>query len=768
MTQIVKVLKKILCIALLPALLCIALQAAAMESFVIKDIRLEGLQRISPGTVFNYLPVKIGDTFDAAKSVESVKALFKTGLFEDVKVERDGDVLVLKLREREAIAKITFTGNKDIKTDDLKKALKEIGFAEGEVYDKSKLDKVTQELQRQYFAQGKYGVKVDSKVTKLDGNRVAIDINISEGRVARIKEINIVGNKSFSNKTLLKKFKLTTPTMFSFFTRSDQYSKQKLAADLETLRSFYLDRGYINFSVDSTQVSITPDRSSVYVTINVTEGDRFSISDVKLAGELIVPKEKLFEAVKTRNGMTFSRKEVTESSKAITDLLGDQGYAFANVNAIPKIDNTNKTVALTYFVDPGKRVYVRRINFFGNTKTRDEVLRREMRQLEGSWLSTSKVERSKVRLQKLGYFSSVNVETPPVPGTTDQVDVNFTVVEKPNGNLLLGLGFSQTQGVIFNSSVTQDNFLGSGKRVDFAFNNSDVNRTYRLGYLNPYWTIDGISRGFNIGYTETNASSANITTYDSTVANGGMTLGIPLTEYNTLNAGISYEHTELSNLTFAATQVRDFVAREGNQFNTIRVTGSFAYDTRNKAVLPDRGTLHRISLEVATPGGDLEYYKAYYEARWFYPLSEKYTMAFSGRLGYGNSYGSTTEFPFFENFYAGGPRSVRGYKENTLGPKDSNNLALGGNFLVLGNAELILPVPFLTDVESVRLTAFLDTGNVYGPKESIDASALRMSTGISGLWLSPFGVLTVSMAAPFNTQPGDDTQFFQFTFGTSF
>lgn len=754
--------------ALYVTLFAILVTPAFAESFVIQDIRLKGLTRIAPGTVFNYLPVKVGDTFDDRRSADAIKALFKTGLFEDVQLEREGDVLVVIVKEREAISQITFSGNDNMKTEDLTKALKEVGFAEGEVYDKSKLDKVTQELKRQYFAQGKYGVRIDTKVTKLDGNRVAIAIDVSEGKTARIRQINIVGNKAFEDKDLLKQFKLSTPTMFSFFTKNDQYSKQKLAADLESLRSYYLDRGYVNFNVDSTQVSITPDKSDVYVTVNVSEGDLFTVSDVKLSGQLIVPQEDLFKVVSIRKGMTFSRKLVTESSKGITERLGDEGYAFANVNAVPDIRNEEKTVAITYFIDPGKRTYVRRINFYGNTRTRDEVLRREMRQLEGAWISTSKINRSKVRLQRLGYFESVNVETPAVPGTTDQVDVNFTVVERASGNLLLGLGFSQSQGVIFNSQVTQDNFLGSGKRLDFAFNNSEVNRTYRLGYLNPYWTVDGVSRGIHAGYRETDAADANVTQYNSTVLNAGAEFGIPLTEYNTLNLGLDFENTQLDLGAFASEQVRDFVDREGDEFNTVRFTGSFAYDTRNKAILPDRGTLHRIRTEVAIPGGDLEYYKVDYDARWFYPVTSKYTLALQGRVGYGDSYGDTEVFPFFENFYAGGPRSVRGFEDNTLGPKDSRNDALGGNLLVVGNAEVILPVPFLQDIESLRITGFVDAGNVYGVDEDFDAGLIRYSAGLAGLWLSPFGVLTVSVAQPFNTQDGDSEQPFQFTFGTTF
>ena len=757
--------------------------AVAKDSFIVKDIRVEGLERISPGTVFNYLPIRVGDEFDASRSAEAVRALFKTGFFRDVRLEREGDVLVVIVSERETIAEITVTGNKDIGTEDLLEGLKKIGFAEGGVFDRSLLDKVEQELRRQYFSQGKYGVKLDSQVKKLGANRVAVTIAITEGRAARIKQINIVGNRAYSDKALIKKFKLTTPTLFSFFTKSDQYSKQKLSADLEALRSHYLDHGYINFNIDSTQVSITPDKSDIYITINVSEGDRYTLSEVKLAGDLIVPQDDLFPLVMTKRGMVFSRKAVTQTSTNLTERLGDEGYAFANVNAVPEIDNAKKTVALSYFIDPGKRVYVRRINFSGNTKTRDEVLRREMRQLEGAWFSTSKVNRSKVRLQRLGFFEEINVETPPVLGTTDQVDANFAVTERASGNLLLGLGFSQTQGLIFNTQITQDNFLGTGNRVKFAFNNSDVNRIFALGYTNPYYTPQGISRGFDVSYRETDAARANVVRFDSKVLSGGINFGIPVTEYQFVNLGLAYEDTEIDvGSGVVSGQVREFIGCpedpsidcEPKQFNVLRFNTSFAYDTRNKALLPDSGVLHRVRAEAAIPGGDLRYYKLEYDTHWYYPLVEDYILALRGLVGYGDGYGETEELPFFENFYAGGPRSVRGYEENTLGPEGGDGRALGGNFKVVGNAEIILPVPFLQDVKSVRVAAFVDMGNVFGRgdvfgrSDDIDPGELRLSAGLSGIWLSPFGVLSVSIAQPFNKQPGDETQPFQFTFGASF
>lgn len=753
------------------ALFILNVGVQAAEKFVIEDIRIEGLERITPGTVFNYLPVQVGDEFDDALSADAVRSLFETGFFNDVRLERDGNVLVVVVEERPSIGSITVTGNKDIKTEDLMTGLRQVGFAEGRVFDQSLLDKVEQELRRQYFSLGKYAVKLDTEVNELDNNRVGISINISEGKTARIKEINIVGNEAFDSDDLVDEFSLTTPTLFSFITKSDQYSRQKLAGDLEALRSYYLDRGYVNFNVDSTQVSITPDKKDIYITINVTEGEQFSIDEIKLAGELILPKEELIEQIEVYRGDVFSRKKVQTTGSNLTDALGNKGYAFANVNAIPEIDDENKTVDLTFFIDPGKRAYVRRITFSGNSKTRDEVLRREMRQQESAWVSTKKIERGKVRLQKLGYFRNVNVETPAVPGTTDQVDVNYSVEEMPSGNLLAGVGFSQSQGLIFQTSVTQDNFLGSGKRVSFSFNNSDVNRRFGLGYTNPYYTVDGISRGFNAFYQETDAFEANITQFDSTVWGGGVNFGVPISEFNFLRFNLDYENTEIeANPAFASREVIDFIDEKGGQFDILRFGSSFTYDSRNKAILPDSGTLQRIRGEVALPflGDSLEFYKVDYRQEWFFPLIEDYILNLNSQVGYGDGLGDTDELPFFENFYAGGPRTVRGYEENTLGPLDSRGRPLGGNLKLVAGAEVILPVPFLRDVESVRVSGFFDAGNVYAPEDDVDLGELRYSAGLSGIWISPFGVVSVSIAAPIGSQSEDDTQPFQFTFGTSF
>ncbi len=743
-------------------------KAAAQEPFVVEEIRLEGLQRISAGTVFNYLPISVGDRVDSSRTAEAIRALFKTGFFRDVTIEREGNTLIIFLRERPSIASIEFSGNKTIETEDLEKSLNNVGFTTGRVFDRSIFDSVEQELRRAYFDQGRYGVRITSTVTPLERNRVAVNFDVAEGKVAKIKQINIVGNEVVDDDDLLDLFKSTTPKFWSFLTKSDQYSKQKLAADLETLRSYYLDRGYISFNIDSTQVSLTPDKQSVYVTINITEGGLFSVSEVKLAGNLIVEPEELFDLVKIRQGDVFSRKLVTETSKELTDRLGAEGYAFANINAVPEIDEENKSVALTFFIDPGKRVYVRRINFKGNTKTQDEVLRREMRQAEGAWISTSAIERSKTRLERLAYFEQVNVETPAVPGTNDQVDVNFTVKEKPAGNLLLGAGFSQAQGVVIQTSVTQENVAGSGKRASFTFNNSDVSRNFSFSWLNPYWTDDGISRGFEAFYRKTDAFEANLADYNLDELGTGITFGIPISEFNTVNFGATIENTKFKPGDTASNEVFAFENEVDGEYNTLTLSVSHTNDTRDNRLLPNRGQLTRISADVATPGLDLSYYKLRLLHQRVLPLFKDFALALEGEVGYGDGYGNTEDLPLTKNYFAGGLRSVRGFEANTLGPRDSNGEPLGGSVKLVGNAELIIPLPFVTNTRTFRLTAFLDAGTVYGPNEDVDLEKLRYSTGITAVWLSPLGPMTVSIAAPLKKEPRDETQPFQFTFGTTF
>jgi outer membrane protein insertion porin family len=742
--------------------------ARAGETFVIDDIRLEGLQRISAGTVFNYLPVQVGDTLDSSRIAEAIRALYQTGFFSDVSLGREGATLVVSVVERPSIAEIEFAGNKSVETDRLLESLKQVGFATGQVFNRSTFDQVERELQRTYFSLGKYAAEIESTVTPLERNRVAVRFDISEGQVAKIRKINIVGNEVFDDDELLDLFKLKTSGFLTLFTSADQYSKQKLAADLETLRSYYLDRGYINFNIDSTQVSITPDKKDIYITINISEGGRYTIKDIKLAGDLIVPKEELFPKILLNRGDVFSRQRVTDTTERLTERLGEEGYAFANVNAIPEIDEQEQEVALTFFIDAGKRVYVRRINFKGNTKTRDEVLRREMRQMEGAWISTRAVERSKERLERLGYFSEVNVETPPVPGTADQVDIDISVVEQPSGSFIAGLGFSQAQGIVVNASISQENFLGSGNRVKAVFNNSEINRTFSVSYLDPYFTIDGISLGLDAFYEDIDAAAANISEYTLDRIGTSVRLGFPTSEFDFLTLGLTPEREKLQLSANPSEELVAFETANGNTFDQLLFTTSWSRDGRNRRIFPDRGTLNRISSEVAIPGSDLTFYKLTYRNQTFVPLYPPYTLMFGAEVGYGDGYGSSKELPLIDNFFAGGIRSVRGFEANTLGPRDSRDKPLGGSFKLIGNAELLLPIPFVKEIKSVRLSSFFDIGNVFASVDDFDVSELRYSVGIGGTWLSPLGPLTISFAIPLNDQPGDETQPLQFTFGTSF
>lgn len=741
--------------------------AWSFDAFVIKDIRVEGLERISLGTVLNYLPVSVGETFDASRSAGTIRALFKTGFFNDIRLRMEDDVLVVAVEERPAIATVKINGNKDITTEQLKDALKSVGLSEGSIFDRSSLEKMKLELERQYFGQGKYSVKVQSTVTDLADNRVDIVIDIDEGGVARIRRINVIGNKAFSDDELLDGFELSPRTMFSFFSDSDQYSSRKLSGDLETLRSHYLDNGYINFSIDSTEVSITPDKSDVYVTINVTEGDKYTVSGVQLAGDLIVPEEELRKLITVGAGDVFSRRAATQSAAAISERLGKEGYAFSNVNPSPKVDKDKREVELVFMVDPGRRIYVRRLNVAGNTKTEDEVIRREVRQMEGGWISTDKVNLSRTRLDRLGFFEEATVETPAVPGVADQVDVNFTVKERPSGSLTAGVGYSQSQGFLVNASISQNNVLGTGKRVSATVNNSSVNRTYSFSYTNPYYTLDGISRGFSIFSRKTDAGQTSVVDYTTDVKGVSVDYGFPMSEFNTANLSLGYEKTNIKTTSGTPQSIFDFIAENDDQFDIYKLTAGFTHDTRNRAILANRGVLHSISSEISLPGSGLEYYKLRYRALKYLPLHGDFTLLLKGDVGYGDSYGDTTELPFFENFYTGGPESVRGYSSNSLGPQEDGN-ARGGALKTVGNLEFIFPLPFAADNKSLRVSTFFDIGNVFAGVNDFDSGELRQSAGVSILWFTPIAPMTFSLAWPLNAQNDDDTERFQFTLGSFF
>ena len=739
----------------------------AQDTFVIEDIRLEGLQRISPGTVFNYLPLQIGDEVDSARSAEAIHVLFQTGFFEDVRLEREGGTLLVSLVERPSIASVDFEGNRTITTEVLSEQLNQIDFAVGRVFNRSVFDRVEQELRRAYFASGRYGVRIQSTVTPLERNRVAVHFDISEGRVAKIKRINVVGNHAFEEEDLLDLFELGSTGLWSVFTRSDQYSKQKLAADLEALRSHYLDRGFVNFTIDSTQVSITPDKKDVYITINVTEGGQFRVSEVQLGGELLVDESELFERVKIRRGDVFSRTLITETTTSLAKRLGDEGYAFANINAVPQVDEAEKEVALTFFIDPGQRVYVRRINFSGNTETRDEVLRREMRQMEGAWMSTSAIARSRERLERLGYFERVSVETPPVPGTSDQVDLDFDVVEVPSGNLSFGAGLSQDSGVILSSELSHRNFLGSGNRLSLVFNNSKSRRNFSFSWFNPYYTDDGVSRGFQGAYRITDASERNLADYSLDELSGGFSFGFPVSEYDAIDLRVIGGLTEFETADDASREVRDFEELVGRRFTSLRTELSWSTDSRDNIILPRQGSLTAISGEAGVPVGELTYYKLVLRHQHFIPLPRDFIFAFEGELGYGDGYGDFDDLPLIHHFYAGGPRSVRGFESNTLGPRDSLDDPLGGSVMFAGQTELVVPMPFIAS-NQFRFAAFWDFGQVYSSADDFDFEELRTSTGVAMKWISPLGPMSFSLAYPINDESSDETQPFQFSIGTTF
>jgi outer membrane protein insertion porin family len=685
-----------------------------------------------------------------------------------VELQREGGVLAVIVQERPAISSIDIKGNEDIESEPLLDSLKDIGLAEGNVFDRSLLEKVELELERQYYSRGKYGVKIETTVTPLERNRVDILIDVSEGAVAKIREINIVGNKVYDDETLLDQLEQSTPNWLSFYSKDDQYSKQELAADLETLRSWYQDRGYIKFNVDSTQVSITPDKKDIYITINITEGQLYKVREIKLSGDLVIAPEELFPMFRINAGEVFSRKRVTDTVTRISDRLGNEGYAFANVNTVPDVNEKTREVDLTFFVDPGKRVYVRRVNFAGNTKTRDEVLRQEMRQMEGGWFSAEKVERSRARLQRTGFFEEVNVETPAVPASTDQVDVDYSVTEQPSGSVSVGLGFAQSSGIILNGSISQDNFFGTGRRVDASINNSSVTKVFSGSYTNPYYTVDGISRGFGASFRETNADEADLSNYSTDSYGVNVTYGFPLSEHNFFRFTISADSLKLKNTEFSSREVREFVADHGEDFKSLSLSSSLGHDTRNRRIFPSQGGERRISVDAKVPGSELEYYKIDLRIQEFVPLTKLFIFNAKLDIGYGDGYGDFDNLPFFANYFAGGVRSVRGWEDFSLGPRDDENDPLGGSFKTVGNLQIVFPPPFLTDSNSVRLSTFYDIGNVFPGAEDFETSDLRMSVGLGLTWLSPVGPLAISIAQPLNDKSGDDVQKIQFTLGAGF
>ncbi len=744
-----------------------ALQAAgayAFDPFVVKDIRIEGIQRTEAGTVFSYLPVKVGETMTDDKAAQAIRSLFATGFFQDVTLEVDGGVLIVTVQERPSISQIEINGAKEFNKDDLLKGLRSIGLSEGRIFDRGLIEKAEQELKRQYISRGRYSANVTTTSTPQERNRVAVKIDIVEGDVAKIRQISIIGSQVFKEKELLSLFKLETPGIMSWLNGNDQYSRQKLSADLETMRSHYLDRGYLEFTLDSTQVSITPDKRDVYITIGITEGPQFIVSDVKVAGEMLISEAEVLKLVKIKSGDIFSRTRLNESSKAISDRLGNEGYAFANINAVPEVDKEKRRVAFTFFLDPGRRVYVRRINVSGNTRTRDEVIRREMRQLEGGWYSADRITKSKQRVDRLGYFTDVNVETPSVPESTDQVDVNIDVKEKPTGNIVFGAGYGQAEGVILTTGVSQQNVFGSGNHLALQLNTSKLNRVVSLSFTQPYWTVDGVSRGFDVYKRTLDPSALSIGQYQTSTLGGQLRFGVPITESDTVLFGLGYESTSITTLADTPLRILDYVNTFGTQNTALLGTIGWARDSRDSAIYPTRGGIQRFNVESGLPGGTLQFYKIGYENQRFFPLTSDFVILLSGDIGYGAGLDGKP-LPFFRNYYAGGVSSVRGFRTSTLTPKDSNGAPVGGSKKMIGKSEILFPIPGMRNDKSIRGSAFLDTGMTG---EAYTFGEFRASAGLALAWVSPMGPFKISIAQPFRSQFGDVKERFQFQFGSQF
>jgi len=785
--------------------------AYAFQPFTVSDIRIEGLQRIAAGTVLSYLPIEPGQTMTDATAQKAIQDLFKTGFFNNVELERQGSILIVKVTERPSIASLTVRGNKDIKTDQLMKGLKSAGLAEGQTFDRLTLDQMRQQLIAQYNDRGKYNVTVDPHVTNLDRNRVAIDIEIHEGKAAKIQEINIVGNQAFTDEQIRDDWESGTPNWTSWYSNNDQYSREKLSGDLTKLSSYYLDRGYADFDISSAQVTISPDKRDIYIAAAIHEGEIYNISDIHLLGTLILPEDALRKVLRIKPGEIFDRHSIELSSDAITDVLSNIGYAFAKVSPIPKVDEKNHTVDLTFYIDPGPRVYVRRINFKGNTSTQDQVLRREMRQFEGAWYSQAAIDRSKVRLQRLGFFRDVNIDTVKVPGTTDEVDLNVKVTEESSGQFQFGVGYSQVSGIILSTSISNNNFLGTGNRVSATFQKSLFLKQYQVSFFDPYLTDSGIGIGYSASVLKLNQAEQNIASYLSDTDSFSTYLSFPISETDSINAGIGVNKTKLDLIPGFTPQVFfDQIYKIGHYtIHETPLTLSYSHDTLNKFFKPTRGGLQQVSAEIGLPGGTVPYYKLTLSTSDYFPLPFGFTGHVSGTLGYGKAYSKdvsvqyadsqgnirTISFPFFQNYYAGGVRDVRGFEDNTLGPRICSGLIgadgkadptaisidgtcsggayfrpqpVGGAFKVLGSGELVLP--FFKDNPKARISLFADVGNVFAGYGDFNASDLRASVGISLQWIAPVGPIVINLAQPVRDKPEDKPfeERLQFYFGRTF
>ena len=783
-------------LALLP------LTAMAAGEFVVRDMRVEGLQRISEGTVFNYLPINVGDTVDKVRIGEAIRALYAQDLFDDVEMRRDGDTLIVVVKERPSIESFNIEGNKDIKTEDLMESLRAVGLARGRTFNRSVLDNVEMFLREQYYDRGKYGVVIDTNIQTRPNNTVRIQVDVNEGDRAKIRQVNIVGNETFDEGDIRADFTLDTANWLSWIRQDDRYAKEALEGDLEILRSFYMDRGYADFKIESTQVAISPNKKDIFVTINIEEGDVYTVSDIKLVGEMVLEESILRRFVLAQPGSVFNQNLLTQSAELMSFRLGEQGYANAEIEPVPELDHENKEASVTFYINPRSRVYVRNINFNGVNQVDDDVFRREMRQMEGAYLSNTLVDRSKIRLQRLPFVETVEADNSPVPGSPDMVDVNFDVVYRMPGQFSGGIGYSEAQKIMLNGSVVHTNFLGTGERIALQLNSGKYQKLYSLSHTDPYRTLDGVRRTISLNYRDITQFTSASSDFSTTSAGATLDYGYPITEFQTLSFGATFQHSELIASDASTDQARDWVLSNGNpfiqgesfrgtiygtEFDTVELVAGWTYDSRNRALFANRGTRQQLYLSFAVPGSEVEYYQARYSFTKYFPLwSNKWTLRVNAELGLGEAFGETTALPPFKQFYGGGPQSVRGFKESYLGPRDSFGRPYGGNMLVASQVELILPLPDKW-ASQARASLFYDVGNVFNTGEVLftdklgspveykpDFDELRSSVGIGVQWLAPLGLFRFSYAYPLNPYRGNDRYFgdelerFQFSIGQAF
>ena len=756
--------------------------ASVANAFVVSDIQIDGLKRSVAERILSILPIKSGDDIESIQIVNAIKALFRTGYFDDIQIYQDGNVLVVSIIERPAISEINIKGNKTIKTEDLKQELSQAGLSEGEIFQQATLKAICLKLERQYIARGLYNVHITAEVTVQPHNCIKITINVNEGKVATVRRINVVGNRTFPN--LVDIFELQESNWFSCFGSNHKFSEEKLAGDLERLRSHYLNQGYINFNIRSIHVSISPDKQNVFIRINVDDGEKYTINDVKFVGNLIIPAQEAEWFLLAKPEQVFSQNIIQKTEKMLVHRLGNEGYTFAKVIGIPRItDHEKKTVSLTFFVEPGKRAYVRRVNFLGNTKTEDEVLRREMRQMEGAIANIQKIEQSKVRLERLGFFKTVNVEILPVSGSNDQFDVNYTVEEQPSGSITASVGYSQSDGLLLMGSVSQNNFLGTGNKILIGLNKSNVNQIYSFSLTDPYYTVDGISRGFNVFHSSYNYENADISNYAADITGANVNFSYPISETKSISFGLDTDTTNIQIGKDTPDYILDYLKKSGDQFMNFKATLTWFESELNRGLLPTRGYSQNFFAQVTMPGSDVHFYKLIYRGQYFKPMTQSLTGRIATRVGYIGAYGDTTDIPFFEHFYAGGCGSICGYKENSLGPKakkknGENYNSIGGDFVFEGTAEILFPLPFLKDQRFLRTSLFLDFGNVFDTRCSTsfdikdcnkpDFNDLRYGAGVGLTWITPLGPLTFSLTKALNAKLRDETQLFQFSLGTPF